>query len=407
MRNRQDQFPIGAQVTLAQMAENPYPTFHQMLAHEPVSWVPAFNLWMVTRRDDAIEIMRDADLYTMEPIAHSTGSGQINPMEDTFGSMMLSLDGPPHKRIRDVFVEPYRPKHSRTFYTDLITEITTRLLDTIEQELAQTESIDLDKAFSDPLAIYTVVATLGFEVDEAAQFREWYDDFAVAIGNVEMNESIRTRGKRAMQQFRSLVLTQIETLKHTPNNSVLSQLIHNQSVQLTADELVANVALTFFGGVKTTSAMLSNTIWALLRHPEQLAQVQHTPALLANALEESMRWESPVQAAMRFPVRDIVLHGVPIQRGEKIYCMLGAANRDPAFYPASGDFDIHRPNANKHLGFAYGPHFCLGAPLARLEGMIGLSMLLERLSGLRLDVEQLAAPYGHEFRATPTLFATA
>ncbi len=201
-----------------------------------------------------------------------------------------------------------------------------------------------------------------------------------------------------------MVLTQIEALKAKPNQSVLSQIIHNEAGNLTTDELVANVALTFFGGVETTSAMLSNTIWALLKHLEQLAQVRRNEELLANALEESMRWESPVQAAMRFPVQDVVWHDVTIAQGERIYCMLGAANRDPEFFVEPEQFDIQRANANKHLSFAFGPHFCLGVPLARLEGMIGFSMLFERLPNLRLISDRSTAPYGHEFRATPTLF---
>ena len=397
MTRLEDRFPLGAQLTQTQQARDPYPLFARMLAEEPVSWVPAFNLWMVTRRDDVIEILRDADTFTMEP-----EGGQINPMEDTFGPMMLSIDGPDHKRIRDVFVEPYRPRHVKSFYTDLISRVSEQLLD----EMAQQELVDLDRDFSDRLAIYTVVATLGFAIDDIDQFRGWYDEFALAIGNTAHDEEIRRRGKQAFAEFHQLVLAQITKLQAAPNNSVLSQIVHNEATRLTVDQIVSNVALTFFGGVETTSAMLSNTLWALLSHPEQLAQVRLRPGLLAAAIEESLRWEAPVQSAMRFPVRDVALHGVRIGRGEKIYGMLGAANRDPAFYPDPDRFDIHRPNSDKHLSFAYGPHFCFGAPLARLEGQLGLGLLLQRFPNLRLHPDQPTAPYGHEFRSTPNLYVT-
>ena len=391
-------FPIGATVTLDQMSKNPYPIFQQMIAHEPVSWVPAFNMWLVTRRADVLELMRDAETFTMEP-----EGDQINPMEDTFGPMMLSLDGPPHKKIRDVFVEPYRPRHARKFYSGLIKQTAAAIIGNIAKHLENHDEIDLNQAFSDQLAVSIVVATLGFPVDDLSQFRDYYADFGAAIGNIKFDPTIRERGQRAFQTFRQLVLHEIDTLQQTPNDSVLSQIVHDAKSQLTTEEIVSNVALTFFGGVETTAAMLSNTIWALLKHPDQLADIQSNGALLPNAIEESLRWESPVQAAMRFPVRDVEIAGIPIRKGEKIYGMLSAANRDPDFFDQPDIFDIYRPNANKHLSFAYGPHFCFGAPLARLEATIALPMLFDRFPNLSLITEKETPPAGHEFRATPTL----
>ncbi|MEM8860544.1 MAG: cytochrome P450 [Chloroflexota bacterium] len=395
MSEKTKQFPIGASITIEQMDINPYPIFQQLMAHEPVSWVPAFNFWIVTRRADVLRMLRDAKTYTMEPI-----DGQINPMEDTFGPMMLSLDGPKHKKIREVFVEPYRPRHCRNFYSDLIAQTAEQLI----SDIAQQEVVDLDKEFSDKLAVYVVVATLGFPVDDLSQFRTLYDDFGAAIGNVTFQPDIRERGQRAFQVFNQLVLHEIEKLKARPNDSVLSQIVHDPNNQLTIDEIVSNVALTFFGGVETTSAMLSNTLWALLKHPDQLEQVKTKESLLAAAIEEALRWEAPVQSAMRFPTQDVVLHDVPIAKGEKIYCILSAANRDPAFFDDPDIFDVHRPNANKHLSFASGPHFCFGSPLARLEAQIGLRLLFDKLPNMRLIPEKETPPVGHEFRATPTLY---
>ena len=391
----QSNFPIGATITVADMAENPYPTFASLLAEEPISWVPAYGVWMVCRRVDVMEILRDAERFTMEP-----PPGQVNPMEDTFGPMMLSIDGPEHKRIRDAFIEPYRPKHVREFYAELIKRICDRLL----AEMCDAGGCDLDKAFSDRLAIYTVVATLGFEVNDIRQFRDWYDEFALAIGNTVMDPAVRNRGQRAFAQFKAMVLRQIERLRQAPNHSVLSQIIHDQQANLSLDEIVANVALNFFGGVETTSAMLSNSAWALLQAPEQLNIVRHNISALPQAIEEAIRWEAPVQAAMRFPTGPVKLHGVSIEQGAKIYCMLGAANRDPTLFDRPDHFDIARANADKHLSFAYGPHFCFGAPLARLEARIGLSKLLKQFPRLRLDPARLSRPYGHEFRSTPELF---
>ncbi len=386
--------PIGKRITVDLLARNPYPTFQKMIADEPVCWVPTLNMWMVTRRDDVITILKDAETFTMEP-----ENEQINPMEETFGPMMLSLDGPEHQRIRAVFSEPFRARQVQLSYQDLIANIAHQLVD----DLIDKKSVDLDKEFSDKLAIYTVVAALGLDIHDVERFREWYDEFAAAIGNIENDPIIRQSGRDTFRKFHALVLTQIEKFKQTPNQSVLSHIVQHNHDQLTDDQIISNVALTFFGGVETSSAMLSNTIWALLSHPNQYKQVCEKPDLIASAVAESLRWESPVQAAMRFPTDDVAVRGIDIKEGDKIYCMLGAANRDPSFFAQPDRFDIHRPNANKHLSFAYGPHYCFGAPLALLEGKIGLSILFKRLPQLTLHPDYPTAPYGHEFRSTPTL----
>ena len=387
---------IGNQITVAQMASNPYPIFAQMQEHAPVCWAPAFNMWMLTRHADVTELLRDADSYTMEPQPNYP-----NPMQELFGPMMLSIDGPQHKRIRDVFIEPFRPRHVRQWYTEMIHQISQTLVD----EFIDQKTADLDKAFSDKLAILVIVAALGYEVNDIRQFRDWYDEFGAAIGNIHDDEATQSRGQRAFTNFKAITLAQVKTVKQNPNQSILSQLIHHIGDQLTLDELVSNIALTFFGGVETTSAMFSNTLWALLTHPDQLKEVQGSLDLLPKAVEEALRWEAPVQGAMRFPTRDVEIHGVKISKGEKIYGMLGAANRDTAVFQNPHTYDIHRPNANKHLSFAYGPHFCFGAPLARLEAIIGIGHLIRRLPAIQIDPDRTDPPYGHEFRSPPTLVA--
>lgn len=387
---------LSEQITLDRLAGDPYPLFQALLQQAPVCWAPAFGMWLVTRRADAIEILKDSKTFTMEPVG-----GQRSPMEDTFGPMMLSIDGPHHQRVREVFSEPFRARHVEQWYKQAMQLTSTALLDDLEVGSV----VDLDKVFSDQLAMLTVIAALGLDVNDVNVFRDWYDDFAAAIGNLVWDERIRARGKRAFEQFRALVVLQLEHLAEHPNASILSQILHSPTHALTQDEIVSNIALTFFGGIETTSAMLSNTLWALLSHPAQKTEVQNDLGLLQNAIEESLRWQAPVQSAMRFPTETVTLHGQTIQTGEKIYCMIGAANRDPAHFEDPDRFDIHRHNASQHLSFAHGPHFCFGAGMARLEAVVGLSALLQRFPNLELDRDQPSAPQGHEFRSPPTLFA--
>jgi cytochrome P450 len=149
--------------------------------------------------------------------------------------------------------------------------------------------------------------------------------------------------------------------------------------------------------------MLGNTIWALLRHPSQLDEVRRDPGLMRAAVEESMRWESPVQSCTRHVARPVALHGVTLEPGATVQCMLGAANRDPAHFDEPDRFDVRRANAADHVSFGLGKHFCIGAGLARLEGWIALPMLFDALPSLALDPGRPSAPYGYEFRSTPTL----
>ena len=389
-------FPIGRNITTDRLANDPYTLFQQLLADEPVTYVPAFKMWMVPRRADVINILRDAETFTMESPA-----GQVNPMESVFGPMMLSMDGPQHKRIRDVFMEPFRPKHVRTFYTSLIDEITDQLI----AEIGTQTEIELTSAFADKLAILTVVATLGLDVNDIGTFRDWYDAFGGAIGNLQGDPDVAEAGRTAFQTFEALILAQIEALRIRPNSSVLSEIVHNPHDQLSTEQIVSNCALTFFGGVETTTSMISNALWCLLTHRDAWEQIQQRPDLLANALEETMRYETAVQSAMRFPTQDVSLHGIEIKAGEKIYCMLGAANRDPRVFDEPDRFWVDRPNANKHLSFAYGPHFCFGAPLARLEAMIGIGKLLTNFPKIQLNRDYPTKPRGHEFRSPPHLKA--
>lgn len=389
-------FPIGERITVDLLARDPYPIFQEMIAHEPISWVPAFQMWMVTRREDCITILRNWQTFTME------APTLASPMKDIFGEMMLSLDGPTHKRVREPFALPFRARHVRKRYTATIAQFAHQLIDGFEQQA----SVDLHKAFSHKVALYTIMTALGLSIDDSEQFREWYDNFAMALGNLEEDGAIRQAGLTAFQKFRTFLLVRIEELRKRPFQSVLSDIIHDKAHNLSNEEIVSGTALTFFGGLETTVAMLSNTIWALLTHPDQYQQVQNEPKLILAAIDESLRWQAPVQAAMRFPTRPVTLHGVTLQPRDKIYCMLGAANRDPAFFDNPDLFDIHRPNAKKHLSYAYGPHYCLGAPLAQLEGEVGLSILFKRLPNLRLHPDFPTAPYGHEFRTPHTLWVS-
>jgi len=381
----------GSTITLQRLHDSPYPLFQQLLADEPVTWVPELNMWLIVRYEDVVQVLLDWQTFGLES-EHSL-------IADTIGPMMLSMDGPAHQRLRVPLATPFRPKPLRRNYAGIIADMAHLLVD----EFVAEGTADLHSQFATELALLTVTTVLGFPIADRASFHEWYRDLAAAIGNVLGDTAVRERGQQAFARFHSYVVGVLEQLKRQPDESVLGQMIASEAADLTMDELVSNTAITFFGGLETTAALLSNTVWCLLTHPADLARLQADENLWANAVEEVLRWESPVQTAHRHVRRDTAVQGNPIGAGQMVQCMLSAANRDPRLFAEPDRFDIDRANAAKHLSFARGPHFCFGAPLARLEATIGLPILLARLPNLRLCDAAASRPVGHEFRSPPTL----
>jgi cytochrome P450 len=168
-------------------------------------------------------------------------------------------------------------------------------------------------------------------------------------------------------------------------------------VRLSDEELRRNLSIIFFGGISTVEALILNTFWALLHHPDELLRVRKQPERIPKLLDEVMRWMSPVQSAVRHATRDVRLATADIQRGDVVACMLGAANRDPSVFEEPDQFRPQRPNSGAHLGFATGPHMCIGFRLAKAEATVAVTTLLEGFPDPELILEQSSAPEGHEF----------
>ena len=390
---------LGSKITLEQLADNPYPLFQQLLASEPVSWCPDINMWLITRYDDVVAILKDPERFSLED-DHSQIAATIGPM-------MLSTDGPHHKRQRVPFATPFRPKPLRRSYSTIIADIANRSIDTIIEtsKADPAKGIDLDKLFSDELALLTVTTVLGFPIEDRETFVELYDHLALGAGNVRKDPEIQAIAEKAMIEFHHYVMTLVKRLKDKPNDSILSQMIHSADTDLSDDEIVSNTAITFFGGLETTASLLSNGIWCFLDQGVDVDGLVQDQKKLLNGIEEVLRWEAPVQTAHRLVKEDVILHGQKLKAGDMVQTMLSAANRDPRLFKNPDQFDINRPNADKHLSFARGPHFCFGAPLARMEALIGLPILFQRLPHLTLDPSFPTKPTGHEFRAPEQLFS--
>ncbi|WP_328773586.1 cytochrome P450 [Streptomyces sp. NBC_00286] len=382
--NRVDSFPLGAATTLAELARDPHPRLALLRAHEPVSWLPELDGWLVTRRDLALSVMRDAATFTVDDPRFSTAQ--------VVGPSMLSLDGDQHTRHRETFTSAFRPRTVRDGFASFIERETDRLITTLQP----TGAVELRRAFAGPLAVAVVTEALGLVGTTPVTVLSWYDSIVRSVSAITAGHEVEPAGAAAYARLRAAV-------EATVADGGGSSLLVSAAGRLALPEVASNAAVLMFGGIETTEAMINNALLLLLRHPDQLAPVRADFDLLDGAIEESLRLEPGAAVVDRYATRDIVLGPAAIRRGDLVTVSLTGANRDPAVFPDPDRFDVRRENARLQLAFAHGPHYCLAAHLARLETRIALQRLLERLPALRLDPDRPATPHGLVFRKPPTL----
>jgi cytochrome P450 len=379
-----DGFPLGAEVTLRELESDPHPVLARLRAREPVSWLPVLGGWLVTRRDLAIQVMRDPAGYTVDDPRFSTAR--------VVGPSMLSRDGAEHDRHRAPFDPVFRLAEARSRFTAFIAAETDRLIAAVEPA----GTAELRRQFAGPLAVAVVAEALGLAGTDAGTILRWYDAIVGAVSGVTAGQGVSRAGAEAFASLSASVRATISR-QDAVTRSVLGE------VALDPTEVVSNAAVLMFGGIETTEGMITNAVWHLLSNPAQLARVRAEPVLLANAIEESLRLEPAAATVDRYATRDLRLGDARIRRGDLVSVSVAGANRDPAAFPRPDDFDVRRENTRQHVAFAHGPHVCLGMHLARIEARLAVRGLLDRLPGLRLDPTRPSAPRGLVFRKPPTL----
>ena len=377
---------LGDVVTLAELAEDPHPHLAELREQAPVVWLPALGGWMVTGRQLALEVMRDAAAFTVDDPRFTTAQ--------VVGASMLSLDGAEHVRHREPFLEPFRPRAVHASLGDAVRREVDRLLD----GLAPLGAAELRRDFAGPLATAVMAEVLGLTEVPIPAILAWYDAIVRAVDRLTHGEEAGSEGPAAYAALREAVAG---TLHAGSADSLLARAAADGRLGL--PELASNAAVLLFGGIETTEAMIANALLHILAEPGTAAQLLLDPDLLDNAIEESLRLEPGAAVVDRYATGDIDLAGVRIHAGDLVTVSLAGANRDPAVFTDPDRFDIHRPNARLQLAFAHGPHFCVGAHLARLETRTALRACFERLPDLRLDEGSPNAPRGLVFRKPPTL----
>jgi cytochrome P450 len=385
-------FPIGATVTLEQLDLDPHPVLAELRNSEPVSWLPALNGWLVTRYDLAVQVMRDAETFTVDDPRFSTAQ--------VVGPSMLSLDGEAHARHRAPFTGPFRPREVRERFAGTTATEADRLIDTFEDA----ETAELRRSFAGPLAASIMARALGLEQDEVGTMLGWYDAIVAAVTEVTAGHQVPRRGSEAFDALRDRLEA---VIAEGPDASLLGAAAEQRD--LTTEQIVSNAAVLLFGGIETTEGMITGALLDLLEHPELLAWVGRDRGRLDAALEESLRLEPAAAVIDRYATTATEVRDVRIARGELVRVSISAANRDPAVFPDPNRFDpgrLARDTASRrHLTFAHGPHVCLGVHLARLEARTAIETILARLPGLRVDPDRPSQVRGLVFRKPRTLHA--
>ncbi|MEZ4860085.1 MAG: cytochrome P450 [Caldilineaceae bacterium] len=394
------QFPMGASVTLADLEGDLHPLLHQLRLLEPVSWLPALNGWLVTRRDLAIAVMRDAKSYTVDHPGFSTAQ--------VVGPSMLSLDGHEHLRHRTPFERPFRLDAVQARFHQPVAELIKILLAT----LIATGQAELRRTYAAPIAVQTMIYALGLSQTPVATVLGWYDAIVDAVTRVTAGEPVSAEGRAAFAMLHDHLLP---ALRAAPAANLLAMakamtkaMANSQDEALSEEQIVANAAVLLFGGIETTEGMIANAFYFLLTNPPMLDQVRADPTLIPAVVEETLRLEPAAAVVDRYAVHDVKLGEVLIRAGDLVRVSLTAANRDPATFPAPDRFDPWRANLRSHVTFAQGPHVCLGLHLARVEAQLALAQALSTLSDLHLAptalASQAAQPRGLVFRKPEALY---
>jgi cytochrome P450 len=381
MSTRETESLLGARLTLPELEVAPYAALARLRQREPVSWVSVLDGWVVSRRDLCIEVMRDAERFTVDDPRFSTAQ--------VVGPSMLSLDGEEHRRHRDPFAAAFRRP-----------EVMERFAARVESEarglvarLAPQGQAEVRRDLAGPLAVRVVAAALELIDVEPAVVLGWYDEIVAAVDRVSAGGEI---GPKAPEAFAALHQHVGATIDR--GSGVLAA----ATATLRPSEVVSNAAVMMFGGIETSEGMTTSLFWHVLSTPGAMDALIADRSLVTNAVEESLRLEPAASRVDRYATVDVELGGATIRRGDLVIVSLTGANRDPETFADPDTFDISRPNARSHLTFAQGPHACVGLHLARLETHAALEAALDGWPGMRLE-DGATPPTGVVFRKPRSL----
>lgn len=387
---------------------DPYPLFHRLQVEDPIHWSDLLSSWVFTRYSDVVAGLRDPRLSS-ERVPVFMGSlpeplrCQVKPLGQHLSRWVSQVNPPDHTRLRRLISLAFTPKTVEKV-RPRVQELVERLISKVERD----GKMDLIEQFAYPLPATVISEMLGVPSEDQDRFRKWSDDIMAFVGvSILALPAIAEKCYQSLRELTEYFERIIQECRSTPRDDLISALVaaEEQGDRLSAEELVSMCSQLLVAGHETTTQLIANGILTLLRHPGELQKLKQDPLLITSAIEEVMRFEGPSQRQTRLVVEDVEIGGKRIPKGATVLLMLGAANRDPAEFPNPDQFDICR-SPNRHVGFSSGIHFCVGAPLARLEGAIAINALVRRLPNLRLATEDVQWRENMSLRGLKSLAVT-
>ena len=379
---------VGTEITVQQLEADPYPIYEHLRDEEPVCFVESVGLWLVTRWDDVQYVDKNPQLFT--------GDTEPSTLRRTFGPNLLASEGAYHDRIRKLIYPWFRVGAIGDYPDNVIAPVANELVDVFAERGAG----DLVSEFAEPLSARVLKRALGVADVEEETLRRWFVELATGAANFERDPAKQAIADRASQEVNETLAPIIARLQREPDDTLLSSMVNMEidGERLTREEVQSNLKVMIVGGLQATTDLIALSLWAILSHPEQLAEVRADPALVDPAIEEAARWHSPVGTSTRQTTRETELAGVKLEQGALVAAVLASANRDARNWTRPDRYDIHRREGS-HLAFATGPHLCIGARLGRYEARTAWRVLLGRLPNLRLDPDRPIEISGWEFRS--------
>ena len=363
---------------------DPYPMYHRLRAEDPVHHSP-LGFWVLTRYEDVVSVLRDPN-FAKEAIAAFVAQRLGVDATVGVGISMLDRDPPDHTRLRSLVSKAFTPRVVEGL-RPRIQQIVDELLDRAEAH----RSMDLIEEFAYPIPVIVICEMLGVPVEDHERFRGWSLDLARGLDATMLapGSDVAQRAAASRRALSDYFRELISARRDSPRGDLLTALITAEEAgdKLSEHELLATCILLLVAGHETTVNLLGNGTLALLRHPDQLRLLRENPGMIGSAIEELLRYDGPVQRTARVPSAAAIIDGHKIEAGEMVMPFIGAADRDPAQFPDPDRLDLKRTD-NRHIAFGWGIHFCLGAPLARLEGQIAINTMLRRFPKLALATDR-------------------
>ena len=402
---------LDRQLLSPEFFSDPYSVYHRLRTEDPVHWCEQWNCWIISRYDDVIAGLRqDGRRFS---VVGQFGSylnalpeavrPRFQPLKQHFSIGLLHSDPPEHTRLRSLINQAFTPRVVEKMREQIEATVNS-LLDAVEDA----GRMDVIRDFSFHLPAIITAEVVGMPPEDRHQFKAWSDDIASFSASNRMTVEVAERAQRSLLAVRAYLLDIAAQRREQPRDDLISRLVSTDGEKETPSEgeLLSTCVTFLVGGHETTTALIGSGLLALLRNPDQLQRLRNEPEAVKSAVEEFLRYESPNQRSIRLVKEDFELQGRKIKRGQRVMFLLGAANRDPAQFLDPERLDVCR-EPNRHIAFGLGPHFCIGAPLARLEATVAFTTLLRRFPNLRLaqdDSEWLPSYQLRLLKSLPVVF---